>query len=442
MLIEGECAGSVEILSGRRAVFGYAAAYLDRADRTPLSVRFPLREDPYAGPDVAHWLWNLLPDDAEVLARWCRRYGVRPDRPLGLLGTDVGAECAGAVQFSPPERTADLLNTAGGLQEISEGELWEGLRVLRRDASFRFACAYGDSGRSLAGMQPKDALAWAGDRWAVPWGKRATTHILKVDRPTFRHEALVEHVTLQMARHLGLAAAESRVLHGEEFDAIALRRFDRREVEDGNGPERIHQEDFCQALGLSPAGRYQHFGGATVGDCAEIVAAFGGAAATNSARLRDSVLFRWLVADTDGHGKNTGILLSGAARALTPLYDAASFLTDRGSTEERELGFAMWGGEPWDVWTLGRTDTPGGLDALSVAVGFDASDVASRVVELAAALPAALEATVNGLALEDQDKLDRLGLVADLLDRAMRCEALAASPQQPSIVVPDRRGGR
>ena len=43
----------------------------------------------------------------------------------------------------------------------------------------------------------------AGDRWAVPWGKRATTHILKVDRPTFRHEALEDQDKLD---RLGLVA--------------------------------------------------------------------------------------------------------------------------------------------------------------------------------------------------------------------------------------------
>ena len=432
VLIEGDCAGTVEILSDHGAVFSYVPAYLERPDRTPLSVRFPLREDPYKGPDVVHWLWNLLPDDNEVLKRWCLRYGAAPGRPLELLGTVLGTECAGAVQFSPPEKTADLLDAPGGLQEISDEMLWEGLRRLRRDWSFRFASTHGDAGRSLAGMQPKDALAWSGARWAVPWGRRATTHILKIGRRDFQHEVIVEHVTLEAARRLGLAAAESRVLHGEDFDAIIVRRFDRREADGDEGPERIHQEDFCQALGLAPGGRHQHFGGATVGDCTEIVAAFGVTAPVNVVRLRDNVLFRWLVADTDGHAKNVGILLSGGARALTPLYDAASLLPDRGTTEEGNLGFAMWGGEPWEVWTLGRTDTPEGLAALAGAVGFDTTDVASRAEEMAAALPAALEETINGLATKDQDKLDGLGFVSDVLDRAGRCEALAAVAQQPT----------
>lgn len=429
VLIEGHVAGSVEVLSSRRAAFAYTAAYLERPHRTPLSVRFPLREDPYDGPDVACWLWNLLPDDGEVLKRWCIRYSAPPDRPLELLGTVIGRECAGAVQFAPPEIAPDLLSAAGGLQELTDDELWAGLRRLRGDWSFRFADAHGDAGRSLAGMQPKDALAWSGRRWAVPWGRAATTHILKLERPRFRHEVLVEHVTLETARRLGVPAAESRVLHGEEFDVLVVRRFDRRESAAGK-IERVHQEDFCQALGLPPSGRHQHLGGATVADCAEVVTAFGGSGAANMARLRDSVLFRWLVADTDGHAKNAGVLLSGAARALTPLYDAASFLADRGSTEERELGIAMWGGEPWERWPLGRTDTPEGLTSLTAALGSVGEQVSARAAEFAAALPAAVDHAVNALSGEGQDKLDRLGLVPDLVGRAERCATVAGSLQR------------
>ena len=98
--------------------------------------------------------------DEEVLKRWCIRYGAPPGRPLELLGTVIGRECAGAVQFVPPEIAPDLLSASGGLQEITDDELWAGLRRLRGDCSFRFADVHGDAGRSLAGMQPKDA--WRG----------------------------------------------------------------------------------------------------------------------------------------------------------------------------------------------------------------------------------------------------------------------------------------
>lgn len=430
VLIEGMLAGSAEILHERRAEFAYAADYLALVDPTPLSVRFPLREEPYAGLDVAHWLTNLLPDDDDVLDRWCSRRRVARDRPLDLLGTVLGAECAGAVQLCDPDATPDLIEAPGQLRELSEESLWDGLGKLRRDWSYRFASADGDAGRSLSGMQPKDALRWTGSGWAVPSGRQATTHILKLDRDRFPHEVLVEHVTLRTARRLGLAAAESSVLHGEEFDVLVVERYDRRHVAEGT-VERVHQEDFCQALGLAPAGRHQRRGGATVGDCADVVAAFGATGAENIARLQDNMLFRWVVGDTDGHAKNVGILLSGAARSLTPVYDAASFLPERGTTDEADLGFAMWGGEPWDDWRLSRTDTAAGLSTLAGALGLDARDVAHRAGELAAAAPEAMEGAINTLRGEDEDKIARRGLLADVRSRALRCEQIAALAAQP-----------
>ena len=431
VLIEGARAGTTEIRHTHHAEFTYAADYLTSADPTPLSVRFPLREEPYVGPDVAHWLLNLLPDDEDVLNRWCPRYHVARDRPLDLLGTSLGAECAGAVQFSPPDNTPNLIEAPGRLRELTEEGLWDGLQKLRRDSSYRFASDDGDAGRSLSGMQPKDALTWTGTGWAVPSGRRATTHILKLDRDRFPHEVLIEHVTLQTARRLGVAAAQSSVLQGDEFDVIVVERYDRRRA-GGGVVERVHQEDFCQALGLAPAGRHQRFGGATVGDCAEVVAAFGASSAENIARLRDNMLFRWIIGDTDGHAKNVGILLSGAARSVTPLYDAASFLPDRGSTDEADLSFAMWGGEEWDNWRFNRTDTAAGLAVLADALGLNGGDMAHRAGELAAVTPEAMERAIDTLGSEHQDRVARRGLLADVRSRALRCEQVAALAAQPT----------
>ena len=199
VLIERHHAGHVDILGGDKAVFRYAQSYLAVPEPTPLSVGFPLREDPYDSPQVAYWLQNLLPDDREVLMRWSDRYGASLVRPIELLGTPVGADCAGAVQFCRPDRTADLLSDAGGLGHLSADELWEGLAKLRADSSYRFATAYGDTGRSLGGMQPKDALArLAGDR-APAVRRLVAVHAatpaesvagLRTDRDEFVREAM------------------------------------------------------------------------------------------------------------------------------------------------------------------------------------------------------------------------------------------------------------
>jgi serine/threonine-protein kinase HipA len=427
VLIERHHAGNVDILGEDKAVFRYAESYLTLPEPTPLSVGFPLREEPYDTPQVAYWLQNLLPDDRDVLQRWCDRHDVSLMRPIELLGTPVGAECAGAVQFCPPERTADLISDHGGLEQLSEEKLWEGLARLRADSSYRFATAHGEVGRSLGGMQPKDALAAAGDGWAVPWGRRATTHILKLDRGLYPHETLVEHVTMRTAAHLGLSVPATRLMHGDGFDVIVVERYDRRATGAVDGPERIHQEDLCQALGLPPRRKYQRFAGATVARCAGVLGDAGrGGAATDVRRLRDMLLFRWLVGDTDGHAKNLSILLSGTQRALAPLYDAASFLAHRGDTPERDLSFAMWAGRTGEHWRLRGIDTGRSLRSLAKALGLDDAGLAARAEHLAVRLPAAFKNAINNLTVEEQSTLDRLALIGRVLRRGDRCAAVAA----------------
>ena len=333
------------------------------------------------------------------------------------------------MRFCRPERTAGLLDEPGGLERLCEAELWEGLERLRADPSYRFATAHGDSGRSLGGMQPKDALAAAGDGWAVPWGRRATTHILKLDRQLYPHETLVEHVTMRTAARLGLSVPATRLMHGDELSVVVVERYDRRETGAPDGPERIHQEDLCQALGLPPRRKYQRFGGATAARCADVLAAAGrGDAATDVRRLRDMLLFRWIVGDTDGHAKNFSIMLSGTQRALAPLYDAASFLPHRGDTPERDLGFAMWAGRP-----RGALATPGSrFSPFAPAVGGGARSRCRRVGRAwpriwPVGLPAAFEDTINSLTVAEQSTLETLALVGRVLRRGDRCGAVAAA---------------
>lgn len=98
------------------AKFWYDPDYLDMPEPTPLSVRFPLREEVVDSPQVAYWLQNLLPDDKDVIEDWCGAFGADVSRPITPLGTAIGVECAGAVQFCTPDRTAELLDAPGGLE--------------------------------------------------------------------------------------------------------------------------------------------------------------------------------------------------------------------------------------------------------------------------------------------------------------------------------------
>ena len=95
----------------------------------------PPTEEVHGDARVTPWLWGLLPDDADVLTRWGRDFGVSTASPFPLLGTQVGHDCAGAVQFCEPDEADDLLGTPGNVTWLTEAEVAARLRTLRADST-------------------------------------------------------------------------------------------------------------------------------------------------------------------------------------------------------------------------------------------------------------------------------------------------------------------
>ena len=108
---------------------------------------------------------------------------------------------------------------------------------------------------SLAGAQSKLPVVLVGDRVALPAPGQPTTHILKP--PIARFPATTENEALMMslAAALGLpvAPATARITSGRPY--LLVTRYDRRYDESGRA-HRLHQEDFCQAMGIPPERRY------------------------------------------------------------------------------------------------------------------------------------------------------------------------------------------
>ena len=83
---------------------------------------------PLAAVDHPHsavepFLWGLLPENELVLQRWGASFHVSPRNVFGLIA-HVGEDCAGAVQFLPPERFEALqAETAPRIGWLTETEL-------------------------------------------------------------------------------------------------------------------------------------------------------------------------------------------------------------------------------------------------------------------------------------------------------------------------------
>jgi serine/threonine-protein kinase HipA len=100
--------------------------------------------------------------------------------------------------------------------------------------------------------------------------------------------------------------------------------------------ERLHQEDFCQALGIVSENKYQKEGGPSLKQCFALLREVSSAPVLDLAHLLDAVIFNYLVGNNDAHGKNFSLLYRGVGTAsreagtanletrLAPLYDVVS----------------------------------------------------------------------------------------------------------------------
>ncbi len=379
VLLEGQPIGAIVRDGNGRLRLTYDDAYASDQFATPLSVSMPPVVRVHTDRAVTPWLWGLLPDDEHVLRRWSRDLSASATSPFSLLGTQVGHDCAGAVQFARADDAEALAGRPGAIEPLDESDVATLLRELREDSTSWLGPGF--TGQfSLAGAQAKTALHLADGQWGRPTGSMPTTHILKPAVPGFEAQDLNEHLCLAAARHLGLEAAETQILTFEDQTAIVVRRYD-RSVDDRGGPVRIHQEDLCQAAGLHPASKYQADGGLSPRAIAELFRNKMPARSANRAveRFADALILNWLIAGTDAHAKNYSLLLTGHEIRLAPLYDMASFLP-YDTSKGHKVKLAMKIG---DEYRLLGTDRPGPWERTAKDLGLRYEPLRLRLLDLA-----------------------------------------------------------
>ena len=422
MLIGGKIAGSLDLGSDEPA-FKYETSYMAR-HATPLSVRFPLAAGEAAGKELRWWLEGLIPDDVDTIRGLRREYGLHSQDLLRLLGTPMGADCAGAVQFCPLDQADQLAARKGGQTPISEAEIADWLRRIQSDPARRAYRSVGaDSGFSLTGVQPKVAVRRMPDGgWAVPHGAVPTTHIIKATRAdTFPHEAIIEHLVMETAARIGLVAARTAVDVYNGLEVIVVERFDRLP----DGTRRIHQEDLCQALGFHPHRKYQYEDGPSPEQIASLLRRADPANATaDVARFCDSLLYLWLAASIDGHAKNYSIMHPGPGSVrLSPLYDVSSWLPYRKDQPIHIFRLAMKMGEDYPI---ASADQPSAMRLTADRLGLNTATVVQRAIELAAAIPAALNQAIDALPTKMASEPCIEVLHTELTTRATSCQTIAA----------------
>ena len=310
---------------GGQMSFTYAEDWLNKQGSVPLSQSLPLRSEPFKGKECRGFFGGILPEEAkrEIIAQ---NLGISARNDYAMLER-IGGECAGAVTFVPaggalPERNYDY-------HKLSDKELAGILRELPRRPLLA-----GEKGirLSLAGAQDKVAMRIEGGEISLPLGGAPSTHILKPAVERFDGVVFNEALCMKLAAASGLAAAavETRTVDGTDF--LVVERYDRHHDKAADGTptlERLHQEDFCQALGFVPEMKYQIEGGPSLKQCFGLLRDVSNAPVIDLAKLLDAVIFNYLVGNNDAHGKNYSLLYKplekgGRETRLSPLYDIVS----------------------------------------------------------------------------------------------------------------------
>ena len=296
--------------------FGYDPAWLASRRAVQLSASLPLREDRFRSKECRPFFAGLLPEEMsrKLVAS---RFGVSERNDFALL-EQIGAECAGAVSLLPPgeiPRAGDA-----SYREIEAGDLEEKLRGLPKAPLLA-----GEDGirLSLAGAQGKAVVTMRDGSYLLPLDGSPSTHILKPDSERFPGLVENEFFCMRLAANLGLDVAPVTIRSAGSIRFLQVTRYDRRA--DGKDRwERIHQEDFCQALGIAPELKYQNEGGPGLMDCFHLVRENSTTPVFDVLKLFDAVVFNFLIGNNDAHGKNFSFLYDGGETRLAPLYDLVS----------------------------------------------------------------------------------------------------------------------
>jgi serine/threonine-protein kinase HipA len=307
----GEPVGILEQMPTGKKAFTY-----DKKAFMAISASMPIREEPYNEQSCEAYFGGLLPESDTARQLIGKRYGVSPYNSFALLRA-IGYDCAGAIschEIDDPIISQRSVPLTGKI--ITDNELYEHIRELPKQPLFMDVEGLR---LSLAGVQDKAAVCLINGQIAFPKNGCPTTHILK---PTSSHfEGIVEneYFVMKIAKQVGLAVPEVELRRIKDITFLLIKRYDRHI--NNNFIERIHQEDFCQALGVLTSRKYQNEGGPSFKDCFGLLNNTTQPAIDRN-RLVSVIIFNYLMGNMDAHGKNFSLIHnSNSNTRLAPFYD-------------------------------------------------------------------------------------------------------------------------
>jgi serine/threonine-protein kinase HipA len=267
---------------------------------------------------------------------------------------------------------------------------------------------------SLAGAQDKLPVVAESNRIGVPLRGTPSSHIIKPPIAGVEGSVFNEGFCMRLAAALKLDVARASIHGISDQRFLLVERYDRRLAKQGNAGQtqlqRLHQEDFCQALGVTPETKYQNEGGPDLTQAFDLVRRATRPSAPNTLRLLDFVVFNALIGNHDAHAKNFSLLYTAKGAVLAPMYDALSTAVypDLSDKMAMKIGskykFADVQARHWEQFALAAALSP--------------SQVKKRIVEIAKRLPE-LARTTHATMNAEGNSHAILGTIVTLIDQ--RC---------------------
>ncbi|MCB0327401.1 MAG: type II toxin-antitoxin system HipA family toxin [Bdellovibrionales bacterium] len=298
--------------------FQYSHEWINNPNQFPLSLAMPVQEKPFGNKVTISFFENLLP---EGNIRKALADHHKLENPYEFL-KKFGQDCAGAILITENDTSPALESNQKSELEINIKNIYNAIEDKQSVAE---AISEENPGYlSIAGAQDKFPAIYKNKKFYLPRNGAPTTHIIKV--PIFRsgvkESVFNEYYCMQLAKLVGLNVPRTRVLDNGEHALLIVDRYDRTHTKDKD-VIRIHQQDFCQAQGITSEMKYESKGGPSLKNNYDLIVKHVDIHKRKDAiySFIDWLCFNLLIGNNDSHSKNISFILSNHKIQMAPFYD-------------------------------------------------------------------------------------------------------------------------
>ncbi len=320
--------------------FTYDKDYLKDPTAGALSVSLPLEEVSFNPIRTRIFFDGMLPEGF-IRHSLAERMHLDENDYISIL-SNLGRECIGAVRVSKDDEVSEEKYIPVTDQEIKQ------LAAEGADVSTEIITK---THLSLAGASGKVGLYYdpVSDTWYLPFGTAPSTHIVKQSHVRYKEIVTNERLSMLTAAKCGIDTAESFIVNtgaATESEVLyATKRYDRMITDRSEKigalarPDRLHQEDFAQALGIPSSRKYEKEDDHYLAQMFRVLRECSADPVQDQLKLWDRVIFNYLIGNTDAHIKNYSLLYSPDMRSirLAPAYDIVSTVVYDSSTREMSM---------------------------------------------------------------------------------------------------------